>query len=73
MVANAFRRKSLSLISHLKVSYLLLLIDLKSLDIEVAVDHNGALLAHFQARPVLIDQIQEMQDQDSKLIKKKNM
>ena len=47
----------------------MLLIDLRSLDTELAVGQNGALLAHFQVRPILIDQIREMQDQDLKLIK----
>lgn len=69
MVIDALSRKSLSLVSYIRVSYLLLLIDLRSLGTELAVSQNEALLAHFQAMPILIDQIQEVQDQDMKLIK----
>ena len=36
------------------------------------MNQNGALLAHFQVRSILIYQIQEMQDQDSKLIEIKD-
>ena len=68
VVVDALSRKSSSLISHIKVSYLLLLINLRSLGTDLAVSQNGALLAHFQVRPILIDQIREMQDQDPKLI-----
>lgn len=69
VVTDALSRNSSSLVSHIKVSYILLLIDLRSLDTELVVGQNGALLVHFQVRPILIDQIREMQDQDLKLIK----
>ena len=68
MVADALSRKSSSLISHIKVSYFSLLIDLRSLGTNLAVSHNRALLAHLQVTPILIDQIREMQNQDPKLI-----
>lgn len=69
MVIDALSRKSLSLVSHIKVSYRSLLIDLRSSGTELAISQNKALLAHFQARPILIDQIREVHDQDMKLIK----
>lgn len=68
MVADVLSRKSSSSTSHLKLSYLLLLIDLRSLGINLIVDEIGVLLAHFLVKLVLMDHIQEMQDQDPKLI-----
>ena len=52
VVADALNQKSSSLISHIKVSYLPLLIDLRSLGTELAVSQNRALLAHFQVMPI---------------------
>ena len=57
VVVDALSWKSLSLISHIKVSYLPLLINLRFLSTDLAVSQNRALLAHFQVRPILIDQI----------------
>ena len=59
VVVDALSRKSSSLVSHLKMLYIPLLIDLRSLGTELVVGQNGALLAHFQVRPILIDQIRE--------------
>lgn len=48
VVVNALSGNSSSLISHLKVSYISLLIDLRSLGADLAVGQNRALLAYFQ-------------------------
>lgn len=71
MVADAFSRKSFSSIAYLRVTYLPLLVELSSIRVELSVDTSGVLLAHFQVRPILIDQIREMQDHDPNLVKLK--
>ncbi|KAJ4718964.1 Retrotransposon protein, putative, Ty3-gypsy subclass [Melia azedarach] len=71
VVADALSRKSFSSIAHMRVAYFPSLADLRSLRVDLAVKDNGALLAHFQVRPVLIDHIREMQDQDPSIAKLK--
>ena len=71
MVADALSRKSSSFTAYMKVMYLPLLIELRSMGISLAVGENKALLAHFQVRPVLIDQIRDMQNHDTNLVKMK--
>ncbi|KAJ4701059.1 Retrotransposon protein, putative, Ty3-gypsy subclass [Melia azedarach] len=71
VVADALSRKSFSSIAHMRVTYFPSLADLRSLRVDLAVKDNGALLAHFHVRPVLIDHIREMQDQDPSIAKLK--
>ncbi|KAJ4706775.1 Retrotransposon protein, putative, Ty3-gypsy subclass [Melia azedarach] len=71
VVADALSRKSSSSIAHIRVTYFPSLADLRSLRVDLALKDNGALLAHFHVRPVLIDQIREMQDQDPSVAKLK--
>ena len=71
MVANALSRKSTGSISHLKVLYLPRLVELRSLGVRLELTNNGALLATFHVRPVLIDRIRELQTQDPTVIKLK--
>ncbi|KAJ4704868.1 Retrotransposon protein, putative, Ty3-gypsy subclass [Melia azedarach] len=71
VVADALSRKSFSSIAHMRVTYFPSLVDLRSLRVDLAVKDNGALLAHFHVRPVLIDHIREMQDQDPSIAKLK--
>ncbi|KAJ4701711.1 Retrotransposon protein, putative, Ty3-gypsy subclass [Melia azedarach] len=71
VVADALSRKSSSSIAHMKITSLPLLIDLRSLGVDLAVGQQETLLAHFQVRPILIDQIREMQNEDPNIVKLK--
>ena len=71
MVANALSRKSTGSISHLKVVYLLRLVELRSLGVRLELTDIGALLATFHVRLVLINRIRELQTQDPTVIKLK--
>ena len=46
-----------------------LLLDLKTLGINLDCDYNGALVANFMVRPTLINQIKSKQMQDNELVK----
>lgn len=54
VVADSLSRKTLSLISYLKASYLSLLIDLRSLGIDLAMGEFGAPLAHLKFLALLL-------------------
>ena len=71
MVADALNRKSTGSISHLKVVYLPRLVELRSLGVRLELTDNGALLATFHVRPVLIDRVRELQTQDPTVTKLK--
>ena len=71
VVADALGRKSMGSISHLKVVYLLRLVELRSFCVRLELTDNGALLATFHVRPVLIDRIRELQTQHPIVIKLK--
>ncbi|KAH9751681.1 Endonuclease [Citrus sinensis] len=71
VVADALSRKSSSSIAHLRVKYMPLLIELRSLGIELNADNCGALIAKFRVRPTLIDKVHQMQAQDPQLMKLK--
>ena len=71
VVADALSRKSTGSISHLKVVYLPRLVELRSLGVRLELTDNGALLATFHVRPILIDRIRELQTQDPTVIKLK--
>ena len=71
VVADALNRKPTGSISHLKVVYLLILVELRSLGVRLELKDTGALLATFHVRPVLIDRIREVQTQDPTVIKLK--
>ena len=47
MVADALSRKSSNSIAHLRVKYMPLLIELRSLGVELNVENYGALIANF--------------------------
>ena len=64
VVVDAVSRKSTGSISHLKAVYLPRLVELRSLGVRLEWTDNGALLATFHVRPVLIDRIRELQTQD---------
>ena len=71
VVADALSRKSTTSISHLKAVYLPRLVELRSLGVRLEFTDNGALLATFHVRPILIDKIRELQTQDPTVIKLK--
>ena len=71
MVADALSRKSTGSISYLKDVYLPRLVELRSLGVRLQLTYNGALLATFHVRSILIGRIRELQTQDLTVIKLK--
>ena len=71
VVADALSRRPESSLSHMRSSYLPLLVDLRALGVTLEVEDSGALLATFHVRPLLVDQILVGQLQDSQMIKLK--
>ena len=57
MVADALRRKSSMMLAHIRIAYVPLLLDMKTLGISLDYDGYGALLASFMVRLTLVDQI----------------
>ena len=55
VVADALSRKSSVALAHIHTTYVPLLLDLKTLGINLDCDYNGALMANFVLRPTLID------------------
>ena len=72
MVADALSRKSSMTLAYIRTTYLPLLLDIKTLGINLDYDGYGALLARFVVRPTLVDQIRGKQIQDEELIKEVN-
>ena len=64
VVANALSRQPESSLSHMRSSYLPLLVDLRTLGVILEVMDSGALLATFHVRPLLVDQIRAGKLQD---------
>ena len=56
MVVNALSRKSSTILAHIRTTYVPLLMDLKTLRLNLDYDGYGALLASFVVRPSLVDQ-----------------
>ena len=61
VVADALSRRPESSLSHMRSSYLSLLVDLRALGVILEAEDSGALLATFHVRPLLVDQIQTRQ------------
>ena len=57
VVAYALSRRPESSLSHMRLGYLLLLVDLRALGVILEAEDSGALLATFNVRPLLVDQI----------------
>ena len=55
VVAGALSRWPESSLSHMRLSYLPLLVDLRVLGVILKVEDSGALLATFHVRPLLVD------------------
>ena len=71
VVVDALNRKPTGSISHLKVVYLPILVELRSLGVRLELIDTGALLAAFHVCPVRIDRIRELHTQDPTVIKLK--
>ena len=52
---DALSRKSLTTLTHIRTTYVPLLLDLKTLEITLDCDYHGALVANFMVRSTLID------------------
>ena len=73
VVADALSRRPESSLSHMRLGYLPLLVDLRALGVILEVEDSGALLATFHVRPLLVDQILVGQSQDPQMIKLKEV
>ena len=72
VVTDALSRKSSATLAQIRTTYVPLLLDMKTLGLNLDYDGYGALLASFVVRPSLIDQIRGKQMQDEKLAKEVN-
>ena len=57
VIADALSRKSSVTLAYLRIAYVLLLIDMKTLRINLDYDGHGALLVNFVVRSSLVEQI----------------
>ena len=57
VVADALSQKSLATLAHIRTAYVPLLMDMRTLGLNLDYDSHGALLASFVVRPSLVDQI----------------
>ena len=71
VVEDALSRRSESSLSHMRLGYLPLLVDLRALGVILEVEDSRALLAMFHVRPLLVDQILAGQSLDPQIIKLK--
>ena len=55
MVADALSRKSSVTLAHIHTTYVPLLLDMKTLGINLDYDNYGALVASFVVKPTLVD------------------
>ena len=58
IVADALSRKSSAILTHIRIAYIPLLLDLKTLGVNLDHDYNRALVVSFMVRPTLIDQME---------------
>ena len=57
-------RKPITTLASINAVQLPLMLELRGLNMGLAVDDSGALLAHFGVRPLLLEEIWEAQMQD---------
>ena len=69
IVADALSRRPESSLSHMRLGYLPLLVNLRALGVILEVEDSGASLATFHVRPLLVDQILVGKLQDPQMIK----
>ena len=68
VVVDALSQKPEGSFAFLQTVYLPLLIELRSLGVQLQVVDTGTLLASFYVRPLLVDQIKEGQKQVSEMM-----
>ena len=69
VVADALSRKPSSSLAQLKVEYLPMLVELRSMGVSLETVESGTLVAAFHVRPVLVDRVRDLQAQDQYLMK----
>ena len=69
VMVDTLSQKSSPILAHICTTYVPLLLDLKTLGINLDYDYNGALVAKFLVRPTLIDHIRGKQMQDNDLVR----
>ena len=67
VVADALSRKPRVTLSHLRAVRVPLLSELRATGAELSTDGNGALVASFHVRPMLVNRVREAQFQDFSL------
>ncbi|XP_075096167.1 uncharacterized protein LOC142174278 [Nicotiana tabacum] len=67
VVADALSRNSLA---SLTLSTLPLLLELRAMNVCISFNSNGSIIANLQVKPVLLEQVQEAQKLDEKLVKR---
>ena len=71
VVADALSRRPESSLSHMRLGYLPLLVDLRDLGVILEAEDSEPLLVTFHVRPLLVDRIRTGQLQDPQMIKLK--
>ena len=69
VVADALSWKSFTTLAHIRTAYVPMLMDMRTLGLNLSYDGQRALLASFMVRPSLVDQIKGKQMQDENLVK----
>ena len=69
VIADALSRKSFITLAHICTTYVLLLLDMKTLGVSLDYESYGALVVNFMVRLILVDQIRGKQMQDDELVK----
>ena len=61
VVADALSRKSSVSLAYIRTAYVPILMEMRTLGLDLSYDGYGALLAIFVVRPSLVDQIRKRQ------------
>ena len=69
VVTNALSRKSFVTLAHICIAYVPLLLNIKTMGINLDYDGYSALIASFVVRPTLVDWITGKQMQDDELVR----
>ena len=69
VVTDALSWKSPTTLAHIRTAYMPLLIDMRTLGLNLDYDSHGALLASFVVKPSLVDQIRRKEMQYERFVK----
>ena len=69
VVADALRRKPSSSLAQLKAEYLTMLVEMRSMEVNLETAESGTLAVGFHVRPVLVDRVRDLQARDPYLMK----